>query len=326
MQKEVLNSRNILHYYATDILEIIEKGVLDPDRILSYVLNTIAEISKKTAKIERALLDKIGRAIDSIDPTSTTSIGRQTKKIESYIRSYSKKAAPLSSSVVYKNSEKFYKAVKKKLSGKFDVPYTFIHPDRVAIARVNTYQHIFIGDHYNDKVTKQVSKIIRDTIAETEVLDAKVIARKLKKLMPGYAKQKGYYETVTSQVLNNARSYSSMRFYDDAGIDRYQVLAILDEVTSSICKTMDGTILEVKKTLKNFRRYDDCKTKEEVKDVNPWMTMKKDGDDEMVYFKDKLIGTNGEMAGGLTGPDLQAMGVNACPYHAKCRSTVVPVI
>lgn len=313
-----INLRNKLLFMVNHVLESmsIEKGVLDPDGVDPFIEEVYKDIAKNTKSLESKALNEINKIINSIDPENIVSINSGIKKIEKVLTKFGTKVAPISAESVYSGSQGFYKKVKKALSKKFDVPYNFGVPDELAISRVNTYQNIFIGDHYKDDVTKRVADIIRNTIAESETLERRTIGRKLKEQMPDQVKQKGYYEMVASQVLNNSRSYSNMRFYTEAGIERFEVLAIMDERTSEQCKFMDGQILEVNVALKRYEKYDEAETIEDVKNVNPWIQSTKEG----LFVNDKRV------TEGMTGEDLQALGLNAPPYHGRCRTTVVPIL
>ena len=305
-------------YYVEEILENLQlaEDVTSPKGILALEATTYKAIEKATKQHQAEALKRIYRVIDKVNPKKEISVKAGIKQIQEIIKKFGLKVAPISSEQIYKYSEKLYKKVKKRLAEKIGTPYTFTQPDKVAIGRVNKYQNIFIGNNYKNKVTKRVKRIIVKTIKENETLSRDAIARELKKQMPDLMKQKGHYKTVVGQVLNNSRSYSNMRYYSDAGIERYQVLAIIDERTSSQCKYMDGTILEVKKTLDNYKLFDKAKSIEDVKNVNPW-----------IDFSDGMLSVKGKaLTGDLTGEDLQAMGLNASPYHSGCRTTVIPVL
>lgn len=307
-----------VHYILDETLSylLVIKDITKPQGLKPYERRTLAAIRRKVKKPETRTITRVNREIIRINPKSRASINRHTRKIERELRRYAKVVAPISSDEVYKGSIVTYKKTKRVLSRRARLPYTFIRPDEVAIARVNKYQNIFIGDHYKDDVTRQVHNVIKKTIEETRTLSRQQIAARLTKQMPEYVAQKGYFQVVTGQVLNNSRSYSSMRFYTQARIDRYEILAVLDERTSEQCKFMSGQILEVERTLKKYTEYDSARTVDEVKSVNPWIDL-----------SGGILSVAGKvLTPQMTGEDLQGLGLNAPPYHGRCRTTVVPVL
>lgn len=312
-----LTIRNIFHYYIIDCVQAIEKAsILEPDGLIPYETTAYNAVRRTVAKQEKKTLKKINKIIDGVNPESETSIKTGVKKIENEVTKYGVKIAPASSDTVYKHSEKVYKDAKRATSSKFDTAYTFAEPDRVAIDRVNTFGDVFVGEHYKDDVTESVTRTIRNIISESEALDSTAIANKIKKAMPGVMKQEGWWNVLVSQLLNHSRSYSSMQFYTESKIDKYEVVALLDSRTSQTCRYMDGTILEVSRTIERWKLYDDAKTTDDVKAVNPWIT-----------DKGGILSVGGTtLTPDLTGEDLQALGVNSPPFHANCRTTVVPIV
>jgi hypothetical protein len=73
---------------------------------------------------------------------------------------------------------------------------------------------------------------------------------------------------------------------------------------------MDGTVLSVERTLKQFEKYDEADTIEDVKAVNPWIALSKGV---------LSVGEN-VLTPDLTGEELQAMGLNSPPYHGRSYS------
>jgi uncharacterized membrane protein YgaE (UPF0421/DUF939 family) len=213
-------------YIVNDVLEKVTfvKSVLSPNAIIAEEINALRNIRRKVKGIESKFLKKMYRELDKINPYNPKSVMRRVARIKKMIRDYSKKVAPVSSQAVYDNSKRFYKKVKKALSRKFGYPYSFVQPDLVAIDRVNKFQNIFIGEHYKKNITGQVQRIIVETIEKNKgVLSRDLIAKEIKKKLPQYAAQKGYFQVVAGQVLNSARSYSHCRFYQEAQIEQYEV-------------------------------------------------------------------------------------------------------
>jgi hypothetical protein len=311
---------NKLLYTIEDLLEVlkVEDDILQPGGIAKYEKAAADKIRSKTEKIDEKTLKKIDKVIDKIDPEDSLSVEVGAKRVGDELKKHGKKVAPISSTITYRESELVYKKTKKRLSIKTGEEYGFGYADELAIDRINMSTEIFIGEHYQDEVTETVKKYITETLNETKTLDRTTIANKLKEKMPQYVKQAGYFDVVVGQVLNTARNYSNMRFYEEAYIDRYVVVAVNDQRTTVICQFMDGMVLEVAKTLKRYEMYDTAASPDEVKEVNPWI--KHDAKTGLLSVLGKPITPE------MTGDDLQALGLNAPPYHGRCRTTVTAVI
>jgi len=296
------------------------KNILDNDGITKYILNTLLDIFNKNRKDEVITNTKLNYVISKIDPDKKGSLDKGIKKAQSILKDHGKRILSSSTSLIYKHSEKTYKTVKNTLSHESGIPFTFAYPDEVAIDRINKMQNLFIRNHYNDDVTKQVKKVIVETIDNNRTLNTKQIANELRKNLKDIEKQKGYFETVVSQVLNNARSYSNMRFYSEADIMEYEVVAVMDESTTVQCQFMNGQVLSVPVTLNRYKLYDEAKSIDEVKQVNPWISAKSIDGEAILSVNGKVIDRN------MTGADLQNLGLSAPPYHARCRTTVWAVL
>ena len=299
---------------------VIEKGLLDPDGINPYINSLIQDIFGKTELINDETYKRLDKVIDGMIPESKESVTYSILQMQEIIAEHGGKASTIAPNVIYDHSEKLYRKVKTKLCDESKTPFLYDKRDEVAIDRVNKYNNVFIGDHYKDDVTKKVESIIRKGIEEEEgALDRKRIARKLKREMKeeGIVEQKNYFQIVTSQVLNVSRSYSNLRFYEDSEIQQYEIVSVLDERTSDICKYMNGKIFNVSKSISKYSEYDNATNIDEVKNVNPWLKSDKDG---IVYYKGTALNDV------MTGSNLQEIGINMPPYHALCRTTVVPLL
>ncbi|MEM7494930.1 MAG: minor capsid protein [Myxococcota bacterium] len=143
-----------------------------------------------------------------------------------------------------------------------------------------------------------------------------------------------YWSLVGSAWLNTARNRVNLDTYHDAGITRYRILAVMDERTSPVCAALNGTVFSVADQLEREERACRAETLDELRAVSPWLHARdgKDGKPETVGFRGpghKFVAVarrEGKTFSRLDSPDkLQRLGVGMPPYHARCRTTVVPV-
>ena len=318
----MLSDKQKILFISNDILSTLNQfeNIVKGKNLSAWQKRLYEKISGETRQFEEHTLWGIRNAITKLDPQKPASISKVVKNITALLKTHGRKVAPLAADIIYDVSESFYKKVKRTYSENFSYPYSFVAADEQAIERINTFQHIFIGEHYQDKVTKEVKSYILRTIEEGKgALSRDAVAKKLTEKMPGYVRQHGYFDVVAGQILNSSRSYSSMRFFEDAQIDEYEVSAVNDERTSAICTFMDGTVLSVSRTIKRYALYDQVRSIDEVKQVAPWLREESSNGESGIFLG------NRRLLPSMNAAELQTMGVNAPPYHARCRTDVFPL-
>jgi hypothetical protein len=115
------------------------------------------------------------------------------------------------------------------------------------------------------------------------------------------------YKMVVSGAVMKARNFSQVLSYEELKYTEVEIIAILDQKTSSICKFMNGRRIQIT-TAANY-----------VKDY-----MKTDPANVTARFGWPKRDTVGQMMGKSTADAVSGMGAKLPPYHAHCRTTVVP--
>lgn len=139
-----------------------------------------------------------------------------------------------------------------------------------------------------------------------------------------------YWSLVGSAWLNTARNRANLDTYHDAGITHYRVLAVMDERTSPVCAALDGTVFSVADQVEREERACRAETLDELRAARPWLSQG-GADDKAVGFRRGgafvTVARRGDKGFALASPSdkLQRLGVGMPPYHAYCRTTVVPV-
>ncbi len=121
-----------------------------------------------------------------------------------------------------------------------------------------------------------------------------------------------------------------------------QILAVLDEKTTDICRFLDGKFINVSDSLGMLERLEGVTDPDQVKTDNPWLSTGTDSDGRYIRIKypdgreilvarveRSGVGTaddRGEYSESLRMDELQVLGIGPPPYHANCRSTITPVI
>lgn len=148
-----------------------------------------------------------------------------------------------------------------------------------------------------------------------------------------------YYSVIASSFAARARSFSHLRAFEDAGIERFIFEAIMDEHTTDQCACLHGRRFEVGAGLRAFNDVARDSDPEAVIDLQPWVRSGSGPNGERVLFTQRRDGTRTTIAtiaesrvGQRDAPgrytnvkstdELAAMGICTPPLHAHCRSTI----
>lgn len=138
---------------------------------------------------------------------------------------------------------------------------------------------------------------------------------------------------------NRGRTYTQLAAFDEADIERFRFEAVLDEVTSQVCRFMHGRAFSVERAVQRFDEVEQVRDPEAISDLQPWMRVGADPDGNQVLFYERggrrrmvaqvdepAIGRAdqvGRYSRALNNDELEAAGVTAPPLHGRCRSTIV---
>jgi SPP1 gp7 family putative phage head morphogenesis protein len=229
------------------------------------------------------------------------------------------------------------------LKHKLDLPTVFSAHDDIYAQHVVSSNAVYMRDKLGQIVDGPLADVMRKTIAKgvDDGLDNATIARDLEKALSGTAAEqtRSYYTMVASTVTARARAYGELRSFELAGIKRYQVQAVLDEITCSSCRFMHGQEFEVAAALDRFTQAATAPPSE-LPDIQPFMSQRRIGDttylglrrrhtfepiasvDFSAAGKKDLVGTYRIIA---DGPAIQKLGGGCCPFHPHCRCVLIPV-
>jgi SPP1 gp7 family putative phage head morphogenesis protein len=154
-----------------------------------------------------------------------------------------------------------------------------------------------------------------------------------------FDRSRDYWEVVSMVFTNRARNATQLSTFEEAGIETYRFEAILDEVTSEICRFMHGRVFTVSKATDRFKRVERARDPERIRDLQPFVQVGADGEGNEVLFYERggrrravaqvdepAVGEAdaiGRYSGTLNNQQLEAAGVTVPPLHGRCRSTIV---
>jgi len=150
---------------------------------------------------------------------------------------------------------------------------------------------------------------------------------------------KPYWETVATSFANRGRTYTQLAAFDEADIEVFRFEAVLDEVTSEICRFMHGREFSVERAMQRFDDVEQARDPEAIADLQPWVRTGADDDGNQLLFYERggrrrAVAQVDEAAVGhadkvgryshaLGNDELEAAGVTVPPLHGRCRSTIV---
>lgn len=223
-----------------------------------------------------------------------------------------------------------------------DIGASLTEPDTRAIEYVRRSTTAFVTDHLGVR-RDELAQSARDIVASglEEGLGSDDIAQNLAAhLGASIQRSQSYWQVVAMAFTNTARTYSQLGAFHDAGIQRFVFEAILDEVTSDICRYYHGRTFEVGAAHAQIQQQATHDDPEQVRESNPWIRRGRDEDGNSILFYERGgervtvaqvdrsgVGSSddtGDYSHGMTSPQLQAAGIPYPPLHGRCRSTIVP--
>lgn len=150
-------------------------------------------------------------------------------------------------------------------------------------------------------------------------------------------RSKSYWDIQATSYANRARTATQLHAMAEAGIEKYRFDAILDQVTSDICRLLHGRVFSVKKAGERMRKALEADNPEDCNKLLPWVSAGRHDEQDVLYFNrgdarhivahveesgegesDKI----GKYKEKMSNKQLEAAGVSVPPLHGSCRSVV----
>ncbi len=174
--------------------------------------------------------------------------------------------------------------------------------DHKAIAALQNHNiywvHSFFDRQLADRVTRIGQTIIAEGLSRSQA--GKLFESALSNELQQFSWR--YWEGFANHVVTRSRELGHVDGYIQAGVEYYQVKAVLDHRTTEICRQMHGRVFHVSQAVELKNKLLNAQNPEEVKQIAPWMR------------PDQVEGKpTSKLPNGLALP----------PYHFNCRTRTV---
>jgi len=198
-----------------------------------------------------------------------------------------------------------YRRAKKSLLKGSKAKMLWAEIDDEATAWLYDHHMYWIGNYYDKHVSEYLSNAVAEGLAEG--LGREAIGNKLADFFDDYPgvrnKPLTYWRGFAANGMNRSRNFGLIQGYTDVGVKQLEVLAILDERTSAICRELNGRIIPVSRAAGQRDALMAAEDPEDVKTIAPWIPVEDVTGKSTRYIMDQ--------------------GVIMPPYHFHCRTTVV---
>ena len=215
--------------------------------------------------------------------------------------------------------------------------------DHRAIRYVTRANALFVRDRYGQRL-ETFGQRVRESVARglEAGLGRDAIAEELATIAEAalVRQARSYWDVVAASFVGESRSLSQISSYAEARIERYVLLALLDEHTTDTCRFLDGKVLETASALRTFERLEASEDPLAIKRERPWVRERMSDDGKRHLAVDGARGPTvlavversgvgarddrGAYSRALSSRDLAPAGIGFPPFHGLCRTTTVP--
>ena len=181
---------------------------------------------------------------------------------------------------------------------------SFSLPDRRAIKWLENHTMFWSLNHYDSHVSTRLKKLTTKVIEQgLSRHDAGLFFRNT--IGEDLSRSDSYWRLTADAIATRGRSYGTISAMESAGVLEYEIDAVLDHRTSTICEYLNGKRFKVADAAQIRDLMIQATTPEQAKNISPWLSPK------------IVVGESPER--------LARMGVVVPPFHGNCRSRIVIV-
>lgn len=177
----------------------------------------------------------------------------------------------------------------------------------------NRYDYGGVYNDFRDDMASAIKDIFEGTDSSQKIIERAVKAKEKLGEIFSTLQIQNRYRLVAENAVNKARNFAQALAYEELGITRYEISAILDQKTSIVCRTLNGKVFETKTAVKYVNEVLSTDPNKVVSKF-PWPDPK-----DFPQTEDDLRKITPAEINKL----YNKMSVKLPPYHAFCRTTVI---
>ncbi len=190
--------------------------------------------------------------------------------------------------------------------------------DRKAINVLNEQNIFWVGEYYDENSKSEVKNAMNKLLADGASRDT--IAKELREVFNERGmKGSQYFYDFTNHVAGRLRNMGAVSAMRKSTAEYAEVVAILDDRTTDICREMNGRLVPVGTLVETYQSILDIKTegrtpdqvRDDLKKIAPFWSDKNTA---------KIMG---QSTGKIVGKN---PGLALPPYHWRCRTRIFPVM
>jgi len=174
-------------------------------------------------------------------------------------------------------------------------------------------QVFWLKNHYSGAISDRLQEILQNSVDQK--MSSKELGRELRAEFGDMIKQgASYFEGLAEHTGLRVREFGRLTNYKKLGATHYQIVAIIDDRTSDICRALDGKVFPLEPALKSMKAmftvndgdYTPDEAKERLKEIAP-------------FIKDSQVDYD------ATGKPIGIMGnhIGFPPFHWRCRTRTI---
>jgi len=314
----------IPHSYGRDsYTSLIDVTDFEDNFINGQVKSYISEVAKAFNSSISSAARSLNSDLSSLNETSSLEQVQElilTSLLRRWEENFSERVVPIAQSHLesiygyYRSREDIFTDARgfDKKQSFFDIPESvFSTIDFAAIEYLQNIDSIWLGKFITDEDTiNRINLWVQDAFENGEVPVAN--NQNTERFIQAFEDQVGLeswkIRRIIETTVNKARSYSSVMYIDQAGIQQFEVVEIIDSKTCDYCRHMNGMILEVQTAVENLQRLVDQPV-QNISEITPFATTIRINEFQ-----------------NMDASQLQASGINTPSYHPHCRGRILAVI
>lgn len=294
--------KNIISKKLDSISEDLEAIIIMKDKKLrNKLLKQLTEALVTSFDDQRS--EAINKAIDYLLSISDEKFTKSHAKLINDIlkSSLGEDLAAVLNSNIKDLSDKLFKSGISDVARSLELKLSFDVADTQAAKILGKHTLFWILNYYTMHLQTEIDDILKGYYT-----DGKLIADIASDFATKFADKSdrgfAYFEGLAEHTTYRINELGKINGMVKAGVEYYEIKAIMDDRTSDVCRQMDGVIFPLSKALEFRDEILNLKSPEDIKDFAPWRP-----ESDIIDFK----------------KDGFPVGMALPPYHWRCRTITV---